>query len=102
MEAINIINAMKNAMPDIQFDIQEVTVNGNQARVKARWGGTQTGPLSLPGMPSVPPSGKQVSVMDDFIVTVEGDKVSRMEVESPPDGGVPALLGQLGVNPQGM
>jgi hypothetical protein len=102
MEAINIINAMKNAMPDLQFDIQEVMVNGNQARVKARWGGTQTGPLSLPGMPSVPPSGKQVSVMDDFIVTVEGDKVSRMEVESPPDGGVPALLGQLGVNPPGM
>lgn len=61
MEALNIISGMKNAMPDLRFDIQEVTVNGNQATVKAQWGGTQTGPLSLPvpGMPAIPPTGKR-------------------------------------------
>ena len=102
MEALNIIIGMKNAMPDLKFDIQEVTVNGNQATVKTQWGGTQTGPLSLPGMPAVPPTGKKVSTQDDFIVTVEGDKVSHLHVESPPNGGVPAILTQLGINPPGM
>jgi predicted ester cyclase len=104
MEALNIISGMKNAMPDLQFDIQEVTVNGNQATVKAQWGGTQTGPLSLPvpGMPAIPPTGKKVSTRDDFIVTVEGDKVSHLHVESPADGGVPAILAQLGVQMPGM
>jgi predicted ester cyclase len=91
-------------MPDLQFDIQEVTVNGNQATVKAQWGGTQTGSLSLPvpGMPAIPPTGKKVSTRDDFIVTVEGDKVSHLHVESPADGGVQAILAQLGVQTPGM
>jgi pyruvate/2-oxoglutarate dehydrogenase complex dihydrolipoamide acyltransferase (E2) component len=48
-------------------------------------------------MPSIPPTGKHVSVKDLYIVTVQGDKVSRMEVNSPADGGIPAALGQIGV-----
>jgi hypothetical protein len=49
------------------------------------------------GMPSVPATGKHVSVKDAYIVSVQGDKVSRIEVNSPPDGGIPAALGQIGV-----
>jgi hypothetical protein len=30
-------------------------------------------------------------------VTVQGDKVSQMRVDSPADGGIPAILVQLGV-----
>jgi predicted ester cyclase len=91
-------------MPDLKFDIQQVTVNGNQATVKAQWGGTQTGPLSLPmpGMPTIPPTGKKVSVKDTYVITVQGDKVSHMHVESPADGGIPAALAQLGVKTPGM
>ena len=98
MEAFNLIGGLKTAFPDLKFEVQEVTVNGNQATVKAQWGGTQTGPLSLmPGMPTVPPTGKKVSVKDTYIITVQGDKVSHMTVESPADGGIPAALAQLGV-----
>ena len=104
MEAINIISGLKTAMPDLQFDVQQVTVNGNDATVEAQWGGTQSGTLNLgmPGMPSVPPSGKKVSVKDTYIVTVQGDKVSRLQVESPADGGIPAALAQMGVEMPGM
>lgn len=99
LEAIGLIGGLKAAFPDLKFDVQQVTVNGDQATVKAQWGGTNTGSLSLPmpGMPSIPPTGKKVSVKDVYIVTVRGDKVSRMEVDSPTDGGIPAALGQLGV-----
>jgi hypothetical protein len=41
-------------------------------------------------------------VKDTFIVTVEGDKVSRLHVQSPVDGGLPAVPAQLGVQMPGV
>jgi hypothetical protein len=81
------------------------TANGNQATVKTQVSGTNTGPLSLPmpGMPSnMPPTGKKVSAKDVFVVTVEGDKVSHLQVDSPAGGGLLAILAQLGVKMPGM
>ena len=103
-EAISILSALNTAFPDLKFDIQNVTVKGNQATVQAIWSGTNKGPLNLPmpGMPSIPSTGKGVSVKDTYIVTVQGDKVSRIEVDSPPDGGIPAALDQIGVKVPGM
>ena len=103
-EAISILSALNTAFPDLKFDVQNVTAKGNQATVQAIWSGTNKGPLDLPmpGMPSIPPTGKQVSVKDTYIVTVEGDKVSRLEVDSPSDGGILAALGQIGVKVPGM
>ena len=103
-EAIRLMSSLNSAFPDLKFDIQNVTVEGDRATVQAIWSGTNQGPLNmpLPGMPSIPPTGKQVSVKDTYIVTVQGDKVSRIEVDSPPDGGIPAALGQIGVKVPGM
>jgi len=102
MEAFNIISGLKIAFPDLKFEVEQVTVNGDQATVKTKVSGTNTGPLNLPmpGMPSnIPPTGKKASAKDVFIVTVQGDKVSRLQVDSPADGGLPALLAQLGIKP---
>ncbi len=99
MEAMKVMAGLTTAFPDLKFDIQNVTVNGNEATVKAQWSGTNTGPLSLPmpGMATIPATGKKVSVKDAYVVTVKGDKVSHMRVDSPADGGIPAALAQLGV-----
>jgi predicted ester cyclase len=104
MEAFKIMNNLTAAFPDLKFEVQQVTVNGNQATVKATVSGTQTGPLNMPipGMPAIPPTGKKVSVQDAYVVTVQGDKVSHMRVDSPAGGGVPAILMQLGVKMPGM
>jgi predicted ester cyclase len=104
MEAMKVMDGLTTAFPDLKFEIQQVSVNGNQATVKAMWSGTHTGTLSLPmpGMPGIPPTGKKVSVKDAYTVTVQGDKVSHMRVESPVDGGIPAALVQLGVKMPGM
>jgi predicted ester cyclase len=99
MEAMKVISGLTTAFPDIKFNIQKVTVNGNQATVDALWSGTNNGPLSLPmpGMAPIPATGKKVSVKDSYVITVQGDKVSHIKVESPADGGIPAALVQIGV-----
>lgn len=103
-EALNVTGGLKTALPDIKIDIQQVTVNGNVATVKAVWSGTNTGPFSLPipGMAPIPATGKKVSVKDNYVVTVQGDKVSHLTVESPADGGIPGALAQMGVKVPGM
>jgi hypothetical protein len=101
-EAIHLMSALNAAFPDLKFDIQSVTTDGDVATVQAIWSGTNNGELNMLGMPSVPATGKPVSVKDSYIVTVQGDKVSRIEVNSPPDGGIPAALGQIGVAVPGM
>jgi len=104
MEAMKVMAGLTTAFPDLKFEIQQVKVNGNQATVNAKWGGTNTGSLSLPmpGMATIPATGKKVSVKDAYIVTVQGDKVSRLQVVSPADGGIPAAIAQLGVKVPGM
>jgi len=99
MEALKVTAGLTTAFPDLKFNIQRVTVNGNRATVEAIWSGTNTGPLSLPipGMPTIPATGKKVTVKDSYIITVQGDKVSHFQVESPADGGIPAAIAQLGV-----
>jgi len=99
MEAMKGMAGLTPAFPDLKFDIQQVTVIGNQATVKAQWGSTNTSPLRLPmpGMSSMPATGKKVSVKDTFIVTVQADTVSPIQVESPAEGGIPGAMAQMGV-----
>jgi predicted ester cyclase len=103
-EAMKVMDGLMTAFPDLKFEVKQVTVNGNQATVNTMWSGRNSGPLSLPmpGMPAIPATGKTVSVKDTYIVTVEGDKVSHMQIDSPADGGLPAALAQMGVKMPGM
>ena len=105
MEAFGIVGGLMSGFPDLKFNVDQVTVNGDQATVNMTVSGTNTGTLSLPmpGLPSnMPPTGKKASAKDTFIVTVQGDKVSHLEVASPPDGGLPVLLSQIGIQPPAM
>ena len=60
MEAIKLLSSLTASIPDMKFDVQQVTENGNQATVKVQSAGAHSGPLSLPipGMPTLPPTGK--------------------------------------------
>ena len=101
-ESIKLTEGLFTAFPDMKIDILSVMLNGNQATVKVKLSGTQSGSLALPGSPAIPASGKKVSVMDGYIVTVQGDKISHFQVDSPAGGGIPGMLMQLGVKMPGM
>jgi hypothetical protein len=104
MEASSIMAGMMGAFPDLKFEIQQVMLDGNKARVNVILSGTNTGPLSLPmpGMMNIPPTGKKMMVNDTFVVTLQGDKVSHLTVDSPAGGGIPAALAQIGIKMPGM
>jgi predicted ester cyclase len=100
-KAMNNANLM--AFPDWHFDIKSIETQGDQVAVNIQASGTQNGDLDIPGMMSLPASGKKVSAPDRFICTVGPDmKLHRMDFDSPPGGGFGGILHQLGVDMSGV
>jgi predicted ester cyclase len=92
--------ALLKAMPDWKFNAKEWKENGDEISMLLQVTGTQTGELQLPmpGMPTLPPSGKKVSLpYEPSTFTVKNGKLARLDVESTQGGGLMGILGQLGV-----
>ena len=90
------IKAFFQAFSDFNYDIENVTGDGNQMSVDMRVSGTHDGPL--PGTPPIPPTGKKFSVLDKMILTLRGDKLATLRLDSPADGGPDEALKQLGLH----
>ena len=104
-EFIGLQMALLKAMPDWKFNARDFKENGDQVTVMLGITGTQTGELQvpMPGMPAIPPSGKKVSLpAEPSTFTVKNGKLTKLEVESTPAGGVTGILSQLGVSVPGM
>ncbi len=100
-KALNAANLA--AFPDWHFEIKHIQTQGNKATVTIQATGTQNGPINMPGMPSIPASGKKVSVPDVFICTVSADnKLHQMDFATPPGGGFAGVMHQLGIQMPGM
>ncbi|MFN8418374.1 MAG: ester cyclase [Anaerolineae bacterium] len=92
---------IKMALPDWKWNVQSIATNGNQVTVLMHWTGTHTGTFLLSrmiaGMPDMPASGKKVSAPDKFVFGITGDKISLVEIHEVANGGLPAMLAQLGI-----
>lgn len=62
-QVIGFFKTMKTAMPDFKLLPQLVLVNGRNVLAVTLMSGKQTGPLAIPGMEEMKPSGKQVGVL---------------------------------------
>jgi len=97
-EFIGLMQATLTAMPDWSFNVTDVREDGDKVTLKSYITGTHTGELALPGMPPVPATGKKVVLPEEkHEYTLKDGKLVRLVVESPPDGGVPGMLAQIGV-----
>ena len=85
------------AFPDINFQIQKVTVQGDQGSAEIHVSATHRGTLTLPGLPPIPATGKKFSVPDKVAFTVRGDKIASQRFESPANGGPAEAFRQLGI-----
>jgi predicted ester cyclase len=91
---------MRNAFPDINYNLHDFSVEGNLVRSKQQMSGTHTGPLDLSfmGMPVITPTGKSVTLPEENLTyTIENGKIVQIEAVSSGESGLPAVLRQLGI-----
>ncbi len=99
-EFVGLQSALIAAMPDWKFNATDFKQDGDKVTATAQITGTQTGALNLPmpGFPSIPATGKHVSLPKEGITFIVKDgKIARMEAAKVPGGGVAGVLAQLGV-----
>ena len=99
-EWLGVHRALANAMPDLRFNYVAGRGDDKSAEGTVSLSGTNTGTLSLPlpGLPTVPATGKRIALHKEHVkMSARGDKLYKYEVEATPDGGVPGILKQMGV-----
>jgi len=90
------MKVMLAAFPDWHYDVHAISALGDQVTVSLTAIATHTAPLQMGAM-TLPPTGKQISVPDKFIFTVKDNLITVLQVDSPPGGGAPSMMRQLGL-----
>ena len=90
------MTTMLQAFPDWRYDIHNIATQGDRVSVELTALATHTAPLQLAGA-TLPPTGRRVQVPDLFIFTVKNDLIVSLDVDSPPHGGAPEMMRQLGL-----
>jgi predicted ester cyclase len=93
-----VIVAMREAMPDLHFEISEIIGEGEWVALHSVMSGTNTGPLRAPllpenGPPMVPPTGKSIRVPHMHMIRMaDGKGVELFHLMD-----TISMLGQLGM-----
>lgn len=68
----------RTAFPDVHFTIDEMIAQGDSVAARATVTGTHTGPLTGRGdIPSIPPTGKSVSLMVSVLFHLKDGKIAE-------------------------
>jgi predicted ester cyclase len=94
-EFIGFMHAMLAALSDFAFNISSYEENGDTVIAKSHITGTHTGVLALPGLPSIPATGKKVKLPEEVqTYTLKAGKLYALSTDARPDAGIPGLLAQ--------
>jgi steroid delta-isomerase-like uncharacterized protein len=98
-EFIGFMHTMLAALPDFAFNISSFEENGDRVIAYSHITGTHTGTLALPGLPSIPATGKKVALPQEMqTYTVKNGKLQSLVTDAAPGTGVPGMLAQLGIS----
>lgn len=95
-----VIAAMREAMPDLHFEISQIIGEGEWVALHSVMSGTNSGPMAAPlipenGPPSIPATGRSIRVPHMHMIKMEGGK--GVELFHLMD--TMSMLGQLGLLP---
>ena len=99
-EFVGLQTALISAFPDWKFNATDFKEDGDKVLAMLQITGTQTKELKLPmpGLPTIPPTGKHISLpKEQTTFTVKDGKITRIETSGVAGGGVGGILAQLGV-----
>jgi predicted ester cyclase len=74
------LKILADAFPDGRWIAERPIRDGDDCSAEHRFEGTQTGVLSLPGVPELQPTGKKVSLNASVVLSLRDGKVSRARV----------------------
>jgi hypothetical protein len=97
-EFLAMCQANHAAFSDFDFNASDFHEDGDVVTYNTAITATHTGPLALiPGIPVVPATGKRIQIPEDRQTsTIREGKLTRLEIASPPGGGIPAAYAQVG------
>ena len=99
-EYLGVHRALSSGMPDFKFNHKIVKEDGRHVSIKVALTGTHTQEMKspIPGLANIPATAKSVKMPEERVqITVENDKIVGIELEQVPNGGLPGLLRQIGV-----
>jgi hypothetical protein len=98
VEFLGLCQANHTAFSDFDFNGSDYHEDGDVVTVNTAITATHTGPLALiPGVPVVPATGKRIQIPEERqTCTIRDGKLARLEIASPPGGGIPAAYAQVG------
>lgn len=99
---IGLLKAMKAALPDLNFNLRILSVDGDVVTSSNQITGTHTGDfdLSAMGIGVIPATGRSVkNSMEQGKATFKDGKVVSMHITPTEGGGLMGILKQLGVEP---
>jgi hypothetical protein len=97
-EFLGLCQANHAAFSDFDFNASDFHEEGDVVTLNTAITATHTGPLALiPGVPAVPATGKRIQIPEERqTCTIREGKLTRLEIASPPGGGIPAAYAQVG------
>lgn len=96
-----LLTAIYTALPDWHYehDPPEIQPDGT-IRIQWRQSGTHTGPLALPGLPTVAATGRQVRIPPQyFSYRVTDGLICEIRPDPTPGGAPGGILAQIGAMP---
>jgi predicted ester cyclase len=97
--------SLKNAFPDLDYQFNIESMDGDTANISAELKGTHSGDFDLTAMHMgvIPATNKSFAAAHEHgKITVNGDKITAWATEATEGAGLMAILGQLGVKPPEM
>jgi hypothetical protein len=103
VEYVDLLRAVHKAFPDWKFNATNFKQVHDHVTLNTRISGTHTGALELPmlGINAKPTNKRFTSPLETLTITIENGKITRLESENVPGGGLMGILSQIGVQVPG-
>jgi predicted ester cyclase len=89
---------VRQAFPDFDHNVEDLVERDGKLYGTVAVSGTHLGDLNVPGLPTIPPTGKKVQLPRERIeLSYRGDLFTEWLVEEVPNGGIKGILSQIGV-----
>ncbi len=99
-EFLGVHKAFNKGIPDFRFNYKIENAKDNVVESKVKLSGTHTKelPAPIPGIKNIPPTNKFLNMPEERATfTFKDNKIENLHLEKVPNGGLPGVLKQLGV-----